>query len=414
MREGRKIVGRVGPVGQVDRFTTAIVPWFIATIRSGSSARWGTPVILLTALILQAAPPPVDTSIRLSIRPPRPIVEYGAGTNYLNFDFILENTGPNLRDIRRVTLSVLDARGRLLHRQFIASDGAAEPAVLTLPRRSVPPGASIALFNPFYALPAHLPLARLRVEFAFDVEGLAPLGTATIEVSPVARRPLTRLTLPLDGPALVYDGHDYYSHHRRIPLDAEFTKRTGLSTNPVRFANDWTPVGPDGRLSRGSLDSIQDWYGYGAAVRAPATGVVVSVANDVPDNRVEKGELRLPENMPQDFLKAALGNHLIIRHRPDEFTLLAHLRAGTVRAAVGDTVREGAEVGEIGFSGDTGFHVHLHQMLMTGPTLSAEGLPSYFDGVQRVMVGVTPSPIGPVVSGVRLDTGDLVSRSTRR
>jgi murein DD-endopeptidase MepM/ murein hydrolase activator NlpD len=84
-----------------------------------------------------------------------------------------------------------------------------------------------------------------------------------------------------------------------------------------------------------------------------------------------------------------------------------------VRAAVGDTVREGQEVGEIGFSGDTGYHVHLHQMLMTAANFSAEGLPSYFDGVQRIIMGATATPVGPVVSGVRLDTGDLVERSRR-
>ena len=369
-------------------------------------------MILLTALLIQAAPV-ADTTIRISTRPARPLVEYGNGTNFLNFDFILENTGADQRDLKRITLSVLDARGRLLHRQFIAADGALEPAMLTVSKRSVPAGSSIALFNPFYALPSHLTLQRLRFEFAFETSGIAPVRVATVDVAPLARRPLTRLTLPLDGPALLYDGHDFYSHHRRIPLDNEFVKRTGLSSNPVRYANDWTPVGPDGRLSRTSLDSIQDWHAYGATVRAPATGVVVSVANDVPDNRVEEGRLRVPEDAPGDELKAALGNHVIIRHRPDEYTLLAHLRIGTVQPIVGDTVQEGQEVGEIGFSGDTGFHVHLHQMLMTGPTFSAEGLPSYFDSVRRVVLGATPSPIGPVLSGVRLDTGDLVSRVPR-
>jgi hypothetical protein len=368
-------------------------------------------MILLSALLLQAAV--ADTGVHLSTRPARPLVEYGNGTNYLNFDFVLENTGVDQREIKRITLSVLDARGRLLHRQFIAADGAAEPAMLTMPKRVVPPGGSIALFNPFYALPAHLTMQRLRFEFAFETSGIAPVKVATIDVSPIARRPLTRLTLPLDGPALVYDGHDFYSHHRRIPLDKEFVKRSGLTSNPVRYANDWSPLGPDGKLSRGSLEAIQEWYGYGARVRAPAGGVVVSAGNDVPDNRVEHGRLSIPDEVRRDELRAALGNHLIIRHRPDEFTLLAHLRAGTVRAGVGDTVHAGQVVGEIGFSGDTGFHVHLHQMLMTGPTFSAEGLPSYFDGVQRVLMGATAVPIGPVVSGVRMDTGDLVVRASR-
>src|SRR5262245_36003727 len=107
-------------------------------------------MMLLAALLLQASV--VDPSVHVSTRPARPMVEYGNGTNYLNFDFVLENTGADQRDIKRITLSVLDARGRLLHRQFIAADGAAEPAMLTMPRRAVPPGGSIALFNPFYAL----------------------------------------------------------------------------------------------------------------------------------------------------------------------------------------------------------------------------------------------------------------------
>ena len=365
----------------------------------------------LSVLLLQAAA--LDSSIHVTTRPARPFVEYGNGTNYLNFDFILENTGGDQRDLRRITLSVLDARGRLLHRQFISADGAAEPAMLTIPKRAIPPGGSIALFNPFYELPSHLPLQRLRFEFAFETSGITPTRVATIDVSPVAHRPLTRLVLPVDGPAIVYDGHDFYSHHRRIPIDNEFVKQTGLSANPVRYANDWSVVGPEGRLSRGSLEAIQEWYGYGAKVRAPATGVVVSVANDVADNRVEEGRLRVPDQAPSDELKAALGNHLIIRHRPDEYTLLAHLRAGTVGAAAGDTVHAGEVVGEIGFSGDTGFHVHLHQMLLTGPTFNAEGLPSYFDGVQRIIMGATPTPIGPVLSGVRLDTGDLVQKALR-
>jgi hypothetical protein len=245
------------------------------------------------------------------------------------------------------------------------------------------------------------------VEFAFEVQGIEPVRTVSLDVTPWAHRPVTRLTLPLDGPALVYDGHDFYSHHRRIPLDNEFAKRSGLTSNPVRYANDWSPVGPDGKLSRGSLEAIREWYGYGVKVRAPAGGVVVSVANDVPDNRVEGGRLIPPEGGPED-IRAALGNHLIIRHRADEFTLLAHLRAGTVHAAVGDTVRQGQVVGEIGFSGDTGFHVHLHQMMLTGPTFSAEGLPSYFDAVQRVAMGATASPLGPILTRTRLDTGDLV------
>lgn len=366
--------------------------------------------LLALATMLQAATP-ADSAVRISIRPARPVVVHGQGVNHLNFDFVIDNAGPELREIKRVTLTVLDRAGRMVHRQFLSAGGAAEPALLTVPKRSIPAGGSLAVFNPFYVMPSDLPLDRLRFEFAFETRGIEPVRVASVEVAPWAHRPATRLTLPLDGPALVYDGHDFYSHHRRIPLDAEFAKRAGLTSNPVRYANDWTPVGPDGALSRGSLESVREWYGYGAKVRAPAAGVVVSAANDVPDNRVEKGELVLPEDSPKDLMRAALGNHLIIRHREGEYSVLAHLRAGSVAPVVGDTVKRGQVVGEIGFSGDTGFHVHLHQMLITEPTFSAEGLPSYFDGVQRVAVGSGATPLGPVLNRVHLDTGDLVSRA---
>ena len=43
-----------------------------------------------------------------------------------------------------------------------------------------------------------------------------------------------RLILPVDGPAIVYDGHDFYSHHRRIPLGsaAEVKERSEAAKRP--------------------------------------------------------------------------------------------------------------------------------------------------------------------------------------
>ncbi|MFN0179514.1 MAG: peptidoglycan DD-metalloendopeptidase family protein [Gemmatimonadales bacterium] len=251
----------------------------------------------------------------------------------------------------------------------------------------------------------------MRYQFTFEVRGIEPVASATIDVQPRDAKPATRLTLPVDGPAIVYDGHDFYSHHRRIPLGGELARRFNLTTNPVRFANDWSPVGPDGELARGSLSVPTNWYAYGAVVRAPGPGLVISVANDVPDNRIEGGDsLVVPPEVAANPERAWLGNHLIIAHGEGEYSVLAHLEMGSVPVRVGDSVRAGAPVGRIGFSGDTGFHVHLHHVLVTDPGMSGEGLPTYFDQVRRVAMGGGAKPFGPVLSAARLDTGDLVVR----
>jgi len=360
---------------------------------------------LLLASGLAAQTPPV----KVSALPAEPLIERGADGQRLNFDFSLENGGTTPLELERIDLSVFDRSDRLVHRQFIWAKGAASPALLTIPERTVPAGGSLSVFNPFYHLPSHLEVTRLRYDFVFETEGIVPTGSVRLDVTPKLAETIP-LVLPIEGPAIVYDGHDYYSHHRRIPLGGALAKKVGISANPVRYANDFTPVGPRGELSRGSLADPTSWYAFGAVVRAPAAGLVVSAANDVPDNRIEAGELIVPDEVGADPLKSALGNHLVIQHGPRSFTVLAHLRAGTVRPVVGDSVRQGQRVAEIGFSGDTGFHVHVHQMLVTAPKLfDAEGLPSYFDGVRWVALPLGPGgATGPVLDRARVDTGDIV------
>jgi hypothetical protein len=360
------------------------------------------PFILAAALIA------ADTTVRVAVFPARPVIERDGGTQYLNFDFGLTNTGDRPREVRRIELSVFDSRNGLVHRQFVSATGAASPGLLTVSDRTIPANGSLNIFNPFFALPSHLEIGRLHFEFTFETRAIEPIASVAVDVVPGESKPAVRLVLPVDGPAILYDGHDFYSHHRRIPLGSAFARDRGLSANPVRYANDWTPVGPNGELARGSLADPTGWYAYGAPVRAPATGIVVSAFNDVPDNRIDGEELVMPPEVRANELKASLGNHVVLKHREGVYTLLAHLKAGTVSVAVGDTVRQGAPVGQIGFSGDTGFHVHVHQMLMTTPSLSGEGLPSYFDRVRRVALANGVTPYGPILSGARLDTGDLV------
>jgi hypothetical protein len=347
------------------------------------------------------------TGIRVRVFPERPIVERDERGQYLNFDFGLENDGDAPREVERLELSVYDGRNRLVWRQFIWAKGAAEPGFRTVPDRIVPPRGALALFNPFYLLPPDLELVRLDYRFIFGTRGIEPVEEVLASVAPRAWQPPVRLVLPVDGPALVYDGHDFYSHHRRIPLGGALARRIGLTGNPVRYANDLVPVGPAGELARGALADPTSWYAYGAPVRAPAGGEVVAAANDVPDNRIEAGELVTPSGI-EDRARAASGNHVVIRHADGVYSLLAHLAPGSVLVRAGDRVEPGQPVGKIGFSGDTGFHVHLHHMLSTEATFAGEGLPAYFDRVRRVALPKSGGSAPAGRNGVRLDTGDLV------
>jgi murein DD-endopeptidase MepM/ murein hydrolase activator NlpD len=97
-----------------------------------------------------------------------------------------------------------------------------------------------------------------------------------------------------------------------------------------------------------------------------------------------------------------------VDHGNGEFSALLHMKTGSIRVKVGDKVRQGQIIGNLGFSGDA-FLPHLHYMVMNGAVESkAEGLPSYFNDFRRFL----GSRIEPVKHG-QIDTGDIVETSVR-
>ncbi len=338
--------------------------------------------------------------------PAQPIIARDLHQQHLQFDFGLENTTDTSREITRIELVAFDAAGRMIRRQFIAATGAASPGLLMFPERTIAAKARLSLFNPFHQLPVDEPVHRLHYTFIFGLAGLTPTDSATIDVLPIHYRQTIRLVPPVDGPTVVYDGHDIYSHHRRIPMGGELARRIGLDSNPVRYANDFSPVGPNGDLAHGPIDVPANWYAYGATVRAPGDGVVVSAVNDVAENRIDAGKLIMAPDSGTNETRQVQGNHVIIRHPNGLFSTMAHLKAGSVRVRAGDQVVAGEPIGQIGFSGDTGHHVHLHHMVTAAASFNTDGFPIYYDGVRRVRLPIG-GRLGPVLHQVRLDTGDL-------
>jgi murein DD-endopeptidase MepM/ murein hydrolase activator NlpD len=108
-----------------------------------------------------------------------------------------------------------------------------------------------------------------------------------------------------------------------------------------RFALDLLVV-RDGRSHRGEGLRNEDYFCLVASILAPADGTVVEVVEGVADN------------VPGQMNAAQLtGNRVILDHGNDEYSVLAHLRQGSVRVAQGQVVRSGTHLGDCGNSGNS-------------------------------------------------------------
>ncbi len=163
-----------------------------------------------------------------------------------------------------------------------------------------------------------------------------------------------------------------YLHYRtratlRLPFAGEWTAFWGGRTvaenyhaayPDQRFALDLVPAADSavfGRALRGEPTRLSEFGCFGRPVLAPAAGIVVRAADSVPDHPA--GELPAV---------AGWGNHVVIDHGTDEFSLLAHLKQGSVTLRPGARVGSGDVVGACGNSGRT-THPHLHYDLLTRP-----------------------------------------------
>jgi murein DD-endopeptidase MepM/ murein hydrolase activator NlpD len=105
-----------------------------------------------------------------------------------------------------------------------------------------------------------------------------------------------------------------------------------------------------------------------------------------------------------------IGNFVLLDHQNGEYSLLMHMKTGSIKVRSGDHVQQGQIMGRIGFAGDSIFP-HLHYSLMDGPEVfKAWGLPAYFSQFQRVL-GARSTKVehGPVNSGDFLESDAVYS-----
>ena len=351
--------------------------------------------MLLLALALAV---PLGGDVKVEVRPERPYVEESTSGRSLNFDLIVENATDRPLRLDEIQVSAFDGRGALTSRKILNTNGAS-PSIRTIPVRDVPAKDWIVVFNPFHLWDRDHPLDRLVYDMTFGAPTDEALRVkARVEVTPRRWVQKTDLMLPIKGRLIVWDGHDFYSHHRRWDFGHPAFRELGIRHNSDRYAYDLSVVDAAGRMHRGSGEDPGEWYGFGATVLAPGDGTVVEARNEGPDRGPDKVDWNEFRKNP----KLAGGNYVIIDHGNGEWSSLAHLKQGSVLVKPGDRVRQAQPIGQMGFSGDA-ITVHVHYQLQAGPEFDVEGLPSVFSRYRRIL----GSRALPVTKGV-IDTGDIV------
>lgn len=223
------------------------------------------------------------------------------------------------------------------------------------------------------ALPAGAqPPRTVRHRVAFRAADGAVVQVEGAAVS-VAREPAVVLGPPLrGGPWIAIHDPSWERGHRRVAYAVDGKART-----PGRVAVDWVKLDAQGRKADRADGQVADAYSHGEDVLAVADGTVMDVRDDLPERR------RLDEASDHG-LETGGGNTLVLDLGGGRFAFYGHLRPGSARVAVGQRVRKGQAIAEVGFTGSAS-DPQLHFNLADGPSaLGSEGLPFAIDGFRAL------------------------------
>ncbi|MDB6054006.1 MAG: Peptidase, family, partial [Verrucomicrobiales bacterium] len=176
--------------------------------------------------------------------------------------------------------------------------------------------------------------------------------------------------LPFKGKWLTFWGGDTreLNHHHDVPAQT--------------FAFDLLGVDEEGKTHRGDGSKNEDYFCFGREILAPADGVVVEAIDGVRDNS--------PGSMNPYCL---VGNCVIIQHRTNEFSVLAHFQRGSVAVKAGESVKRGQLLAKCGNSGNSS-EPHLHYHLQHSPIFQdALGIKILFQKIALTKDGKTETKI---------------------
>ena len=186
---------------------------------------------------------------------------------------------------------------------------------------------------------------RRRISLAANL--LVALGSLflVVQLVEIERGPesATTIDFPLEGVWFVGSGGRSTLVNDHFPLRVQ------------RHAVDLFQV-EDGHTHKGGADLLENYYAFNERVTAPSDGRVTTVIDSRLDALVGDSDLEHPE-----------GNVVVIDMGGGRYVLFAHLKRGSARVDVGDTVVSGQVIGLVGDSGNSD-EPHLHIQVQNKPT----------------------------------------------
>jgi Peptidase family M23 len=309
------------------------------------------------------------------------------GRLHIAYELVLTGATPFAVDVERV--EVRDAK---THRVLLSLDGPelvsrmnpvgdtpagvppGRPPPLTSATLLAPSGSAVIWLDVLVQRKADLPAV---LEHLVVSSTRPSPGEESIRFSSLVGRVAVRAQEPLElGPPVgsglwvAAEGCcDDPTHHRRGLLAVD-----GNWVVPQRFAIDWIKLDESHRAWVGDPAQLSSYFSYGEPLIAAADGIVV-VARD------GAADAPPPDDPPAPPLAGLPGNHVILRIGPGIHLLYAHMKPGSVRVRVGERVRRGEVLGELGNSGASATP-HLHMQVQIGSSFVSDGLPFVFDRFQ--------------------------------
>lgn len=140
---------------------------------------------------------------------------------------------------------------------------------------------------------------------------------------------------------------------------------------PFKYSIDISKLNRKGSRANGMFPHDPHEYAiFGETVYSPCGGIVTTIIDSLPDSGFSQADTTIA---------ALWGNQLKIRC-PEYCVLLGFLRRGGFKVSVGDTVRAGEPLAEVGYSGAVSepmLHIHAFRAV-ANPPWEGKGVPIFF------------------------------------
>jgi hypothetical protein len=211
----------------------------------------------------------------------------------------------------------------------------------------------------------------IRIEQHGERSGSGTIQAAELDINPAA--PIA-IQSPLRGKNWsAGNGPSNTSPHRRAVLPVNGQPHIGQ-----RYAIDWIQLGDDGNSFSGDKHKNSSYHAWDQTVHAVMDGKIVEVKDGIAENVPNSGKLAIA--MTSDTIA---GNHVIEDLGDGRYAAYAHLRPGTLKVKVGDTVHAGDVIGHLGNTGNSS-EPHLHFQVCDAPSFfESEGIPFAIDKFTR-------------------------------